>query len=65
MKRNIDGQHSTNINKTNKHLSPETTEHKKDHDISVIKISGRPVASASNICVGRHIIRIFVGDCTI
>ena len=25
-----------------------------------IKISGRPVANASNICVGRHIIRIIV-----
>ena len=27
-----------------------------------IKISGRPVANASNICVGRHIIRIIVAQ---
>ena len=30
-----------------------------------IKISGRPVANASNICVGRHIIRIIVAQLAI
>jgi ribosomal protein S15P/S13E len=29
---------STNINKTNNHLSPHITEHKKDHDIMTLEI---------------------------
>ena len=33
--------------------------------ISGIKISSRPVANVSNICVGRHIIRIIVAQLAI
>ena len=32
---------------------------------SGIKISNRPVANASNICIGRHIIRIIVAQLAI
>ena len=38
---------------------------KKNQENSGIKISGRPVANASNICVKRHIIRIIVAQVAI
>ena len=44
---------STNVNKTNNHLSPQTLEHKRDHDIGSWKSKSRlvTVTTISDKCI--------------